>query len=66
MNLKLSKRSSMNLLNLIIFRGDGWKEHTVLDHNVWAYVYFILYLEDKPRSECNGVEKYVKDQLAER
>ena len=56
----------MNLLNLIIFRGDGWKEHTVLDHNVWAYVYFILYLEDKPRSECNGVEKYVKDQLAER
>lgn len=40
-----------------------WKDHIFSQHNMHAYLAFILYVKQKPSSECTGVEKYVKKQL---
>jgi inositol 1,4,5-triphosphate receptor type 1 len=49
-------------LNRIEFetKNKSWIEHIQREHNAFAYLYFILYVQDKPGNECNGVEKYVK------
>ena len=30
---------------------------------MFAYLYFIVYLKEKQKNACNGVEKYVKEQI---
>lgn len=47
-------------------RGRGWRKHTKEEHNIWSYVYFLLLIEDKPKEECTGVEKFVKEQLEQK
>ena len=29
-------------------------------------MYFLLLIEDKPKEECTGVEKFVKEQLEQK
>jgi len=38
-----------------------FKDHVLREHNVYAYLFFILYVKRKPGNECTGVEKYVKN-----
>ena len=40
-----------------------WKEHIYCQHNMHAYLAFVLYVMDKPILECSGVEKYVKQKI---
>ena len=44
-------------------RGSGWNQHIQIEHNVWAYLAYILYIKRKPITECDGIEKYVKNKL---
>jgi hypothetical protein len=36
----------------------GFRKHITEDHNVWQYVYFIVYLQSKDDTEYNGIESY--------
>ena len=46
-------------------RGSGWNEHIHLEHNLFAYLAFIIYIRRKPFSECDGLEKYVKMKIGD-
>jgi len=37
--------------------------HVKADHNVWNYLYFVMYLRDKDETEFSGVETYVQRML---
>jgi hypothetical protein len=37
-----------------------WKDHIYCKHNLHAYLAFIIYIRQKPKSECTGIEKFVK------
>ena len=49
-------------LNRVEFetKNKSWIDHIQKEHNAYAYLYFILYVQVKPGNQCNGVEKYVK------
>ena len=38
------------------FELTGFERHVKLEHNMWAYMYFLAYLEDKPPDENTGIE----------
>ena len=38
-------------------------KHVSEDHNVWSYVYFMLYIQDKPKQSCSALEKFVKEEI---
>ena len=44
-------------------RGSGWGAHIELEHNMWAYLAYMIYIRKKPITECDGIEKYVKNKL---
>jgi len=44
-------------------RGNGWYEHIYKEHNIYAYLNFCIYIEKKNMTECNGVEKFVKEMI---
>ena len=46
-------------------RGSGWNQHIQIEHNIWAYMGYIIYIKRKPITECDGIEKYVKNKLAQ-
>jgi hypothetical protein len=46
-------------------RGSGWNEHIQLEHNLFSYLAYIIYIRRNPLSECDGLEKYVKNKIAE-
>jgi len=45
------------------YKGAGWNEHIQLEHNLYAYLAFIIYLRRKPREKCDGLEKFVKKKI---
>jgi len=45
------------------FKGSGWNEHILTEHNLYAYLSFIIYVRRKPLSDCDGLEKYVQRQI---
>lgn len=38
----------------------GFKFHVKHEHSVWNYIFYISYLEDKKKSEYNGIESIVE------
>jgi len=44
-------------------QGRGFQDHVKMDHNMWQYVYFIVYLNRKPETEYTGPEFYVSEKL---
>lgn len=50
----------------IFFRGKGWLEHIYLEHNVYHYLDFLIYIKEKDINNCNGIEKYVKETVSKR
>jgi len=46
-------------------RGSGWNQHIQIEHNIWAYMGYIIYIKRKPITECDGIEKYVKNKLTQ-
>ena len=42
---------------------EGFETHTMEDHEVWNYVYFLIHLQIKDKSDMNGVESYIKEKF---
>jgi len=40
-----------------------WKDHIFQQHNMHAYLSFIIHVKQKRETECTGIEKYVKHCL---
>ena len=38
-----------------------FKEHITKKHNIWNYLYYIAYIENKPYNELSNLESYVFD-----
>jgi len=45
--------------------GKGWVYHFLNEHSLFAYMAFITYVVEKDASQCTGLEKYVKDKIAQ-
>ena len=41
----------------------GFKRHVKKDHNMWAYVYFSIYLDQIDVTNHNAIEKYVYEKV---
>lgn len=41
----------------------GFKHHINTEHNMWDYIFFLVYLINKEPTEFTGVESYVVDQV---
>lgn len=44
--------------------GNGWVKHISGEHDVYAYLSYIIYVMRKPIQECDGLEKIVKRKIA--
>jgi hypothetical protein len=44
-------------------KGQGWNAHIFEDHNAYAYMYYIFYIQDKKENNCDGLEKYIKEKI---
>jgi hypothetical protein len=42
-------------------KGEGWYRHIYESHNLYNYLYFLIYLEKKDIGDCSGVEKFAKE-----
>ena len=40
-----------------------FKEHCEQEHNMWNYLYFVVHLRMKEKTELTGPESYVYDQI---
>lgn len=45
--------------------GKGWVYHFLNEHSLFAYMAFITYVVEKDEGQCTGLEKYVKDKIAQ-
>ena len=43
---------------------EGFEYHIEQDHNLWNYLFYILYLKSKDPTEFTGVESYVFEQVS--
>lgn len=43
--------------------GEGFQKHIEKDHNLWYYVFYIMYLKSKDQTEFLGIESYVMDKF---
>jgi len=44
-------------------QGGGFKRHITEDHNMWNYLFMIVHLREKDKTEYNGWEQYVADKM---
>jgi hypothetical protein len=45
--------------------GSGFEQHITLEHNMWKYAYYMVYLETKDPTEYTGLETYVSEMVEE-
>lgn len=50
--------------NIIDLRGEGWMQHFMSIHSPFAYLSFLVYLQKLDIADCSGLEKYVKEMVA--
>jgi hypothetical protein len=36
----------------------------MVEHQPFAYLSFVIYVQEKEQTDCTGLEKYVKEELA--
>ena len=41
--------------------GEGWYQHIYRNHNIFTYLYFLIFIDKKVIGDCSSVEKYVKE-----
>jgi len=44
-------------------QGNGFDYHTQTEHNIWYYLYFIVYLKTKVQSDLSGIEQYIYQKI---
>ena len=42
---------------------NGFSKHIGEQHNMWNYLYFLIYLRSKDKTDCTGAESYVLDHI---
>ena len=42
---------------------NGFKIHITTDHNMWNYLYFIIYIWEQDKDDDDGLEQYVRKSL---
>jgi len=42
---------------------NGFSKHITEEHNMWNYLYFLIYLRKKDPTECTGAETYILECL---
>jgi inositol 1,4,5-triphosphate receptor type 1/inositol 1,4,5-triphosphate receptor type 3 len=42
---------------------DGFMNHIDRDHDLWNYLHYIHYLENKDKTEYNGIESFVVEKM---
>jgi len=47
----------------ILDRAGGFVRHTKTDHNIWSYLYYVIYLKERDPNECTGVESDVLKKI---
>jgi inositol 1,4,5-triphosphate receptor type 1 len=45
--------------------GTPFAQHIKTEHNMWEYLYYVVYLRQKDETEYTGIETYVADKLEE-
>ena len=43
---------------------NGFKSHIKLDHNMWNYLYFIIFVWEQDKDDDDGLEQYVRRAIA--
>lgn len=43
--------------------GKSFERHVRVEHSIWNYLYYIVYLQSKDKLEYNGTESYIFDKL---
>ena len=41
---------------------DGFNQHTKHSHYMWNYVFYMAYMDNKNKSEYNGIETYISNK----
>jgi putative component of toxin-antitoxin plasmid stabilization module len=49
--------------SIIDHEGEGWHMHILKNHNVFVYLYFMIYINKKDIGDCSSVEKHVKELI---
>ena len=49
----------------MVFVIQGFKTHVRNEHNMWAYVYYSIYLDQIDTSNHNAIEKYVYERVSD-
>jgi len=44
-------------------KGNGFEDHVKKDHNMWQYMFLMIYLKDKDHTDYNGWEQYVWSKM---
>ena len=67
LSLFLSLSLSLEGLKRSQFENKGitFKDHCEKEHNMWNYLYYIVHLRTKDKTEFTGPESYVYDQIKE-
>lgn len=45
---------------------DGFKTHIKFDHNMWNYMYFIMFLWQQDKDDDDGLELYIRQCIAKK
>jgi inositol 1,4,5-triphosphate receptor type 1 len=43
-------------------QASGFKHHIKHDHNIWSYLYFFMYLDNKDQDEFTFIEEYIAEK----
>jgi len=44
-------------------KGNSFEIHTTIEHGMWNYLYYIVYIKTKHESEHTGIEKYISEKI---
>ena len=67
---KSSKRVKTQDISELAFKiesiGEGWLEHTNVNHNVKKYLKFLVFISQKKIDDCSSLEKHIKLSLKDK
>lgn len=44
-------------------KGNGWLNHIYLEHNVYQYLFYIIYVRNKPTEDLTNIESKVLNDI---
>lgn len=59
MNKDQNLANLQNIVNSKTNKMKSFNEHIFDDHNMWNYLFFLIYITNKPEAKLNNIEKYI-------